>query len=145
MAKGSLLRRKAQTRFRRPVVAANPLSAALLLAIWRELDKRSREQVLTAAFGMLRAQTDFKEGTQPSKVLQRVLFRSNARAPFEKVLLCGPGKCLGDLPRHDRTLGRWQRRIRWLVNGNLIAPDWREIRSGFSRGMLPETPTPRSA
>jgi hypothetical protein len=92
---------------------------------------------------MLRSQTGFKERTQLSKALQKVLFRSHAYAPFDKVLLCGPDKYIS--PSRDRAVGRWQRRIRWLVNGNLIAPDWREVRSGFSRGMLPETPTPRSA
>src|SRR5262249_13175014 len=117
MAKNTIRARKAQTRApsRQPVVAANPLSPALVLAIWRQLDKRSREQVLTAAFGMLRVRREADGSKQPSK-LQRVLFRSNSRAPFDKVLLCGPGKCLGDMPRHDRTVGRWQRRIRWLVN-----------------------------
>jgi hypothetical protein len=45
----------------------------------------------------------------------------------------------------ERAVGRWQRQVRWAVCGNVIFPDWREVKSGYSRGMLPETPAPRTA
>lgn len=41
-------------------------------------------------------------------------------APLAEVL-CSPG----EVQWRDRAVGRMQRRARWIVNGNLIAPDWR--------------------
>jgi hypothetical protein len=37
----------------------------------------------------------------------------------------------------DRPVGRWQRQVRWSLIENVIWPDWREVRNGFSRGMMP--------
>jgi hypothetical protein len=114
--------------------AANPLDPRLLLRIWRQLDKNGREQVITAAFGMLKAQTSEQTdgpagGSRLPKAMRNVLFRSGARAPFDKVMLCGPNKAL-DFGRdlHARVVGRRRLPMRWLENGNLIAPDWRVVR-----------------
>jgi hypothetical protein len=38
--------------------------------------------------------------------------------------------------RHDRAVGRWNRRIRWAVFENVIFIDWREVRSEFSQGKM---------
>lgn len=38
----------------------------------------------------------------------------------------------------DRAVGRYQRLVRWVVIDNVIWPDWREVRSGFSSGMKPQ-------
>lgn len=53
--------------------------------------------------------------------------------PLAQVLCLG-----GELKSRDRPVGRWQRHVRWIVNGNLIAPDWREVRSGYARGIMPK-------
>jgi len=45
----------------------------------------------------------------------------------------------------DRMIGRWQRHVRWAVFGNVIFPDWREVKSGYARGVMPETPVTRPA
>jgi hypothetical protein len=62
------------------------------------------------------------------KLTRRVLL-SDARAPFDKVMLCGPDGAL-DFKNslRERSVGRRQRRMQWLRNGNLIAPDWRAVR-----------------
>jgi hypothetical protein len=105
----------------------NPHDPRLLTRIWRHLDRKGREQLLTAAFGMLRAQVRGLDVSHGPAQLRKVLFRSNARAPFDKVLMCGPGKSIfGDIPMRAMALGRYQRPTRWLVNGNLIAPHWRD-------------------
>ena len=35
-----------------------------------------------------------------------------------------------EVQQRDRTAGRHQRRIRWIVNGDLIAPNWRDVQAG---------------
>lgn len=35
----------------------------------------------------------------------------------------------GDSQERDREVGRHRRRVRWIVNGNLIAPNWRDVRA----------------
>ena len=126
----------------RPFRAGNSLDPKLLLRIWRHLDRGNREQLLTAAFGMLQAQVALSdpEGSRRPAALVKVLRNSCGRAPFDKVLLSGaPGKYMfSDIPLRAKAVGRWQREARWMVNGNLIAPDWREVRSGYSRGSMPD-------
>jgi hypothetical protein len=125
----------AKKSMRRHVRAANPLDPRLLLRIWRQLDKKGREQVITAAFGMLKAQTDrTADGADLPKAMRNVLFRSNVRGPLEKAMLCGPNKYVDLEGMRKRKVGRWQVPMQWLVNGNLIAPDWR----GHRRGSAPE-------
>lgn len=43
-----------------------------------------------------------------------------------------------NMQQRERLVGRWQRQVRWCVVGNVILPDWREVKNGFARGMLPE-------
>ena len=139
MASGKRHRSRTARSRRAPLRVTNPHDPRLLTRIWRHLDRKGREQLLTAAFGMLRAQVRSLDVSHSPAQLRKVLFRSNARAPFDKVLMCGPGKSLfGDIPTRAMAVGHYQRQMRWLVNGNLIAPDWREVRSGFSRGLMPD-------
>jgi hypothetical protein len=42
------------------------------------------------------------------------------------------------MTRRDALIGRWRRHVRWAVLENVIFIDWREIRSGFSRGHMHE-------
>jgi hypothetical protein len=37
----------------------------------------------------------------------------------------------------DRLIGRYARQVRWAVLENVIIVDWREVRSGFSNGVMP--------
>jgi hypothetical protein len=113
---------KSKSARRKPLSAANPIDPKLLLRIWRQLDRRNREQVMTAAFGMLRAQVEIENGSRLPVAMRQVLFHSDGRTPFEKVLLCSGGSdVLGAL--REGTVGRRQRRMRWLADGKLIAPD----------------------
>lgn len=57
----------------------------------------------------------------------------SANMRLAEVLCCGDG----ELQQRDRPVGRWQRHVRWIVNGNVIALDWREVRSGYARGIMP--------
>lgn len=58
-----------------------------------------------------------------SHAYRKVYTRSKARfSPGDRILaqvLCAPPDVL---QHRDLTVGRYQRRIRWIVNGNLEAP-----------------------
>lgn len=65
--------------------------------------------------------------------------RRNARsAPLEGTPLAQMLCCGGELKSRDRLVGRWQRSVRWIVSGNVIAPDWRGVRSGCAAGLMPK-------
>jgi hypothetical protein len=48
----------------------------------------------------------------------------------------------GGMVERERCIGRWQRQVRWMQIENVIWPDWREVRSGFSSGIMPQGPIP---